>query len=155
LPILRWSLGNCVTCSTSSSDTCVSPWLGVSKALLCSGHSSISVLPVQIAAGKTWAIDNSKSNEEHSLVNGVNLGDGDGTVPLVSLGHLCASAWRKPEMNPSGAKVCMHSPHALTAHRFVKHGRMLIHCCARGSSALRQGPSAWEIPCVDHSFGMH
>ena len=31
--------------------------------------------------------------------------DGDGTVPLLSLGALCARHWREPRLNPSGMRV--------------------------------------------------
>ena len=36
---------------------------------------------------------------------GVRLGDGDGTVNLVSLGALCARHWREKRLNPAGARV--------------------------------------------------
>ena len=36
---------------------------------------------------------------------GVRASDGDGTVPLLSLGALCARHWREPRLNPSGMRV--------------------------------------------------
>jgi hypothetical protein len=33
------------------------------------------------------------------------LSAGDGTVPLLSLGYVCADVWRKPAHNPAGIKV--------------------------------------------------
>lgn len=33
--------------------------------------------------------------------------DGDGTVPLLSLGALCAGGWRTRRLNPSGARVVL------------------------------------------------
>jgi phospholipid:diacylglycerol acyltransferase len=33
--------------------------------------------------------------------------DGDGTVPLLSLGALCAGGWRTRRLNPSGLQVVL------------------------------------------------
>jgi phospholipid:diacylglycerol acyltransferase len=39
-------------------------------------------------------------------IDGVQLSpDGDGTVPLLSLGALCAGGWRTKRLNPAGAEV--------------------------------------------------
>ena len=50
---------------------------------------------------------------------GVRMGDGDGTVNLVSLGALCARGWRAPTLNPSRARVvtreAVHEPLSLLA----------------------------------------
>lgn len=35
-------------------------------------------------------------------------GDGDGTVPLVSLGLHCNKQWRTKELNPAGFRVVTH-----------------------------------------------
>jgi hypothetical protein len=61
---------------------------------------------LQIAAGKQWNINNEANATRESVVNGVVLGNGDGTVPLLSLGYMCASAWQTEELNPAGMKVC-------------------------------------------------
>lgn len=37
--------------------------------------------------------------------DGVRLADGDGTVPLLSLGALCARHWRDGALNPGNARV--------------------------------------------------
>ena len=60
---------------------------------------------LQIAAGKQWSLDSSVDGAGKSIANGVVLGDGDGTVPLISLGYMCASAWQSGDLNPSGMKV--------------------------------------------------
>ena len=45
---------------------------------------------------------------------GVVVGDGDGTVPLISLGYMCADGWRNPLLNPHDVKIGLreydHSP---------------------------------------------
>lgn len=39
-------------------------------------------------------------------MSGVQLSpDGDGTVPLLSLGALCAGGWKTRTLNPAGIKV--------------------------------------------------
>ncbi|KAG1865905.1 Lecithin:cholesterol acyltransferase-domain-containing protein [Suillus subalutaceus] len=37
--------------------------------------------------------------------NGVKMGEGDGTVSLLSLGAMCAEGWKRPRWNPGGIKV--------------------------------------------------
>lgn len=39
------------------------------------------------------------------IVNGVKLGEGDGTVNLLSLGAMCAEGWTRKRWNPSGMRV--------------------------------------------------
>lgn len=36
---------------------------------------------------------------------GVILGDGDGTVPLLSLGLMCRKGWTSARLNPARARV--------------------------------------------------
>ena len=50
-------------------------------------------------------MDTSVHDEEHDIEHGVILSDGDGSVPLLSLGYLCVDAWKRKELNPSGSKV--------------------------------------------------
>ncbi|KAJ1964610.1 phospholipid:diacylglycerol acyltransferase [Dipsacomyces acuminosporus] len=55
---------------------------------------------------------------------GVVTGDGDGTVPLLSLGYMCADGWRKPLFNPHGVRIVSrefaHSPAA--AYKDIRGG---------------------------------
>jgi phospholipid:diacylglycerol acyltransferase len=37
--------------------------------------------------------------------NGVKLGEGDGTVSLVSLGSMCVEGWTRKRWNPAGIKI--------------------------------------------------
>ncbi|KAI9202233.1 Lecithin:cholesterol acyltransferase-domain-containing protein [Polychytrium aggregatum] len=54
-----------------------------------------------------WAhsIDVTINSKERSVENGVQLSDGDSTVPLISLGYMCAEGWRRRRYNPFGAKI--------------------------------------------------
>lgn len=37
--------------------------------------------------------------------NGVKVGEGDGTVSLISLGAMCVEGWKRKNWNPAGIKV--------------------------------------------------
>eukprot|EP00590_Aulacoseira_subarctica_P012224 CAMPEP_0172417628 /NCGR_PEP_ID=MMETSP1064-20121228/4168_1 /TAXON_ID=202472 /ORGANISM="Aulacoseira subarctica , Strain CCAP 1002/5" /LENGTH=651 /DNA_ID=CAMNT_0013156103 /DNA_START=35 /DNA_END=1990 /DNA_ORIENTATION=+ len=46
------------------------------------------------------------TDQQKSIKNGVLLSDGDGTVPLISQGYMCASGWvENPKLNPSRIKT--------------------------------------------------
>ncbi|KAJ1918294.1 phospholipid:diacylglycerol acyltransferase [Mycoemilia scoparia] len=61
-------------------------------------------------------IDSKQSNAEELTSSGVVATDGDGTVPLLSLGYMCVSGWRKKLYNPHGVKVvCKELEHNPTA----------------------------------------
>ena len=39
------------------------------------------------------------------VVNGVKMGEGDGTVGLLSLGAMCVEGWKRERWNPAGIRV--------------------------------------------------
>ena len=45
------------------------------------------------------------SEMQFEVRNGVKLGEGDGTVSLLSLGAMCAEGWKRPRWNPAGIKI--------------------------------------------------
>jgi phospholipid:diacylglycerol acyltransferase len=47
------------------------------------------------------------ADDSKSVKHGIRYGVGDGSVPLLSLGYICADAWRREDsgLNPSKAKV--------------------------------------------------
>ncbi|KAK0504549.1 phospholipid:diacylglycerol acyltransferase [Armillaria luteobubalina] len=55
---------------------------------------------------KSW-IDAEYTNDTISpkVRNGVKMGEGDGTVSLLSLGAMCVEGWKRPRWNPAGIKV--------------------------------------------------
>jgi len=57
----------------------------------------------------SW-IDNEITNDtaRPKVKNGVRIGEGDGTVSLISLGAMCAEGWRRKRWNPAGVKVITH-----------------------------------------------
>ena len=58
-----------------------------------------------MAAGAHWHINKQASDPGNGLENGVQLANGDGTVPLISLGAVCYDGWRSKELNPHGVKA--------------------------------------------------
>lgn len=50
-------------------------------------------------------MDTSVEDAEQDISYGVKFTDGDGSVPLLSLGYLCVDGWKRKELNPSGATV--------------------------------------------------
>ena len=55
---------------------------------------------------KTW-IDAEYTDESVApkIVNGVKMGEGDGTVSLLSLGAMCVEGWKRKRWNPAGMSV--------------------------------------------------
>ena len=55
-------------------------------------------------------IDTTVSRDE--VINGIIPGEGDGTVPLLSNGYMCAKGWRIKRYNPAGVEVKVYEmPH--------------------------------------------
>ena len=54
-----------------------------------------------------FILDNTVEDAENDVIHGVKYVDGDASVPLLSLGYMCADAWRRKDsgLNPSKAKV--------------------------------------------------
>ncbi|KAI5452560.1 phospholipid:diacylglycerol acyltransferase [Naganishia albida] len=70
---------------------------------------------------------------------GVKFGEGDGTVPLLSLGAMCVRGWKDPKWNPAGIKVVTkefkHEPEALDLRGGARTGD---HIDILGSTGLNQ-----------------
>ncbi|KAF9460770.1 Lecithin:cholesterol/phospholipid:diacylglycerol acyltransferase [Collybia nuda] len=71
-------------------DGCINPYLDLKPPL-----------------SRTSWIDSSYTNETviPKVRNGVKMGEGDGTVNLLSLGAMCAEGWKRPRWNPAGIKI--------------------------------------------------
>lgn len=48
--------------------------------------------------------------------NGVLMGDGDGTVSLLSLGSMCVDGWKRPRYNPSRIPIVTHEIKVRSVH---------------------------------------
>jgi phospholipid:diacylglycerol acyltransferase len=70
---------------------------------------------------------------------GVQTSDGDGTVPLISLGLMCHKGWRSRALNPAGMRVVTrefrHQP--VSVYRDVRGGpHTADHVDILGNAAL-------------------
>ena len=68
-----------------------------------------------------YQLDTGVSRPEVGLHAGVQEGDGDGTVPLLSMGYMCYDGWRNyPGLNPSGVRTVIreypHLPASVVVH---------------------------------------
>jgi len=55
---------------------------------------------------RSWIdFDYSDASARPRVLNGVSMGEGDGTVSLLSLGAMCAEGWKRKRYNPAGIKV--------------------------------------------------
>lgn len=61
--------------------------------------------PAKEENGVKYDMDVSMNDPNSTLSNGVFFGNGDGTVPLVSLGYPCYRSWRSKKYNPHNIKV--------------------------------------------------
>ncbi|KAJ3152961.1 hypothetical protein HDU86_005416 [Geranomyces michiganensis] len=50
-------------------------------------------------------IDSARQDPENFVHNGVQMTDGDGTVPLLSLGYMCRGGWKTQRYNPGKVKI--------------------------------------------------
>ena len=57
------------------------------------------------AEGQVDSIDVSIDDPRHNISAGVLMGEGDGTVNLMSLGFACNKLWKQPTHNPAGISV--------------------------------------------------
>ncbi|EPQ28859.1 uncharacterized protein PFL1_03662 [Pseudozyma flocculosa PF-1] len=69
-----------------------------------------SVQPLDFPTVKTSWIDSGVQREEANpkVRSGCKMGEGDGTVSLLSLGAMCAEGWKYPHWNPANLTVVTH-----------------------------------------------
>ncbi|KAI0633488.1 LACT-domain-containing protein [Trametes polyzona] len=73
------------------------------------------------------------------IANGVKMGEGDGTVSLLSLGAMCVEGWKRPRWNPAGIKVVtVELPHNPVATIPRGGGTTSDHVDVLGSLALNE-----------------
>ena len=63
--------------------------------------------PLDMPLYRTTYIDADYTDETINppVINGVKMGEGDGTVSLLSLGAMCVEGWKRERWNPAGIKV--------------------------------------------------
>jgi len=70
-------------------------------------HNSSDGNNSQKFADPPFILDTTIEDPENGIMHGIRYSDGDGSVPLLSLGYMCAGPWRNQTsgLNPSGSKV--------------------------------------------------
>ena len=65
----------------------------------------------------------------NDIHNGIIMGEGDGTVNLLSTGYMCAKGWHIRRYNPAGAKVTVfempHEPDRFSARGGPNTGKFV------------------------------
>jgi len=64
-------------------------------------------------------LDSAVDNEAQKIRRGVRYTDGDGSVPLLSLGYLCADAWRRESSGLNPFKVPVTTREYKSQREFV------------------------------------
>jgi phospholipid:diacylglycerol acyltransferase len=82
--------GTCPDTGHDSSDSCKSPRPALD-------------MPLSRRNWIDYAHTDASANPQ--VINGVSMGEGDGTVSLLSLGAMCVEGWKRKIYNPAGIKV--------------------------------------------------
>jgi phospholipid:diacylglycerol acyltransferase len=71
------------------------------------GTTVTGAMPPTSFSDPPIVVDTSINDPDQAVKQGVRYVDGDGSVPLLSLGYLCTDAWKRPDsgLNPSNAAV--------------------------------------------------
>ncbi|KAF5345334.1 hypothetical protein D9758_008426 [Tetrapyrgos nigripes] len=73
------------------------------------------------------------------VINGVKIGEGDGTVSLISLGAMCVEGWKRRRWNPAGINVTtIELPHQPVPALLRGGANTSEHVDVLGSTALNE-----------------
>lgn len=81
------------------------------EAAQCADCDNVTVAaPLGLPLGRTTWIDTSIQKEDATpkVRAGCKMGEGDGTVSLLSLGAMCAEGWKKKRYNHAGSTIVTH-----------------------------------------------
>ena len=112
------------TC-TNSSD-CIRPPLDMPlsrQSWIDKDYTDESVTPkVRVACAARVRIGDTHAADRVScwqVRNGVKMGEGDGTVSLLSLGAMCVEGWKRERWNPGGVRVVTVEVRTLRASSLI------------------------------------
>ncbi|KAJ3772738.1 phospholipid:diacylglycerol acyltransferase [Lentinula raphanica] len=106
---------------------------------LCVGLTQRNPLDIPLLR-KSW-IDAEYTDETANpkVRNGVKMGEGDGTVSLISLGAMCVEGWKRRRWNPAGINVTVvELPHRPVASMPRGGANTSDHVDVLGSTALNE-----------------
>lgn len=96
-------------------------------------------------------IDTTVTNTNDGTDHGVVMGEGDGTVNLLSVGYMCSKGWRIKRYNPAGAKVTVfemkHEPDRFSARGGPNTG-LLFPLLGSQSGFFFFFPADHQIPFI-------
>jgi len=109
----------------------------------CSESSECSSprTPLDLPLFRPSWIDNEYTDEKVNpkVMNGVKMGEGDGTVSLLSLGAMCVEGWQRKRWNPAGIKVVtVELPHRPVPSIPRGGGTTADHVDILGSTSLNE-----------------
>ncbi|KAI0343373.1 phospholipid:diacylglycerol acyltransferase [Trametopsis cervina] len=89
---------------------------------------------------RSWIDSEFTDNDVNpKIVNGVKMGEGDGTVSLLSLGAMCVEGWKRKRWNPAGMKVVtIELPHEPSPTIPRGGGTTADHVDILGNTALNE-----------------
>lgn len=89
---------------------------------------------------KAWIdAEYTDSSVNPRVLNGVKMGEGDGTVSLLSLGAMCVEGWKRPRWNPAGMRVVtVELPHRPSSTIPRGGGTSGDHVDILGATALNE-----------------
>ncbi|CAL1711147.1 unnamed protein product [Somion occarium] len=97
--------------------------------------------PLDLPMSRKSFIDSEYTDENLNpkVLNGVKMGEGDGTVSLLSLGAMCVEGWKRKRWNPSGIPVVtVELPHRPVPTIPRGGGTTADHVDILGSTALNE-----------------
>ncbi|KAI0960724.1 hypothetical protein AcV7_000028 [Taiwanofungus camphoratus] len=97
--------------------------------------------PLDMPMARSSHIDSEYTNESvfPKVINGVKMGEGDGTVNLLSLGAMCVEGWKRKRWNPAGMRVTtVELPHNPVPTIPRGGGTTSDHVDILGSTALNE-----------------
>jgi hypothetical protein len=74
---------------------------------ICTDRECSPRPPLDLPLSRRSWIDSEYTDEtlNPKVRNGVKMGEGDGTVSLLSLGAMCVDGWKRRRWNPAGIKI--------------------------------------------------
>ncbi|KAJ3784308.1 phospholipid:diacylglycerol acyltransferase [Lentinula aff. detonsa] len=118
---------------------CRDPNPGSNQTGTCAGLSPRNQLDMPLLR-KSWIdADYTDETANPKVRNGVKMGEGDGTVSLISLGAMCVEGWKRRRWNPAGINVTVvELPHRPVPSMPRGGANTSDHVDVLGSTALNE-----------------
>ncbi|KAJ3998713.1 phospholipid:diacylglycerol acyltransferase [Lentinula boryana] len=118
---------------------CRDPNPGSNQIGTCAGLSPRNQLDMPLLR-KSWIdADYTDATANPKVRNGVKMGEGDGTVSLISLGAMCVEGWKRRRWNPAGINVTVvELPHRPVPSMPRGGANTSDHVDVLGSTALNE-----------------